>query len=166
MMVMVPGIVMGQASAAADLVVTGTVPPIVKIGFGSIGTDGTLTFADLTTTYTAPETETSLLYAANVGFKISVQSLNSGVLVNSTAPGSFDNDVGYQLDVGATTNVDLSGGTDVEVLTGQAAGGGTITVAVTPNTLDFSAFNDGSTLSTINAAGDYTDTLTFTITSE
>jgi hypothetical protein len=160
LMMVFAGSLSAQAADTAELTLTGQVPSLVRIGFGSLATETeNHDFGDLT----APAVlTTSLRYLANVSFDISAASANNGVLALDGASDGFANTVGYTLtwDGGA---VDLSGGTaNLTTATPRGIGSFGFDVAVTPVSLE--GFDDTTVEADVPAQGSYTDTITFTIT--
>lgn len=154
--------VFAQSSDTAELTLTGQVPSLVRIGFGSLVTDAeSHDFGDLTepTSFSS-----SIRYLANVQFTINAASTNAGVLMLDGSADGFASTVPYTLSW-AGAPLDLSSGTATAV-SGNARGIGSfaIEVSVTPVSLD--GFDDSTTVDEVPAQGDYTDTLTFTITAD
>ena len=168
-LILTPMVLSAQATDTATLTLTGQVPSIVKIGFGSVTTNGTLDLGDLNANSPSgvTGTDTSVIYVANVGFTIDVSSQNGGVLTRQGgAVSGFKNDVGYSLTFDGS-GVSIPGaGTDVEIVSNGTPGAytsSTIDIAVDPLSID--NFDETSTLTDVEAAGTYEDVLTFTITS-
>lgn len=162
-----PALLSAQTDSAT-LTLTGEVPAIVRIGFGGVTSDGTLALGNLNSA--APNgvtgSDTSVVYVANVNFTISVASANGGVLARDGGTVSgFSNQVGYALTWDNSAVTLPTDGSPVEIVSNGTPGAYTsseIDIAVDP--LNINSFDETSTLSSVEAAGNYQDTLTFTIT--
>ncbi len=151
-----------QATDTAQLNLTGQVPSLVRIGFGSLVADTeSHDFGDLTE---ASSFTTTLNYLANVSFSINASSVNNGVLSLDGAGDGFGDTVGYSLSWDGAT-VDLSSGS-VDVVSGVARGIGSFSLAVDVDAVSLDGFDDDTTIDEVPAQGTYTDSITFTITAD
>ncbi|MFW5995466.1 MAG: hypothetical protein ACOCRN_05070 [Spirochaetia bacterium] len=158
-----PAFIAAQTSDSATLNLTGNVPSLVRIGFGDVATQtDELAFGDLSD---APGSQSvDVTYLGNVGFTIDVESANGGELVNQDQSGSgLQEAIGYSFSWDGS-DVTLDGTT--ELVGSGSSGIYNTTAEVTVNEASLADITQDTTEGDIPAAGDYADTLTFTITAQ
>lgn len=144
------------AATSATLNISGTVDPILYIGFNATGTTTTnsisLSSSELLEGFTAKSGGTiyEVTNDASQDYRVTISSDNDGKIVHDTVATSF---VTYTLNYGALSNQSLA--TDIEVDVDTSA---FVALTTTPRVVSITSAGNDEAL-----AGDYEDEITFTI---